>query len=612
LISDRKSGSVHYGVIEGYSNRTLEKTNPALPSNWKVNILVADSVRRMTLPMSQVNQNYEIGFYVSPTETTWQGKNIYELFDERQSLSREVRQIFSGNVLRAFEKFSGRLVNYSDSDGNLQQGMLMGHDFDLAKRLEQEPVVFPTAAKAKAYLDEIGGALTTGDTDLTIHAPNRSQEAYVLSAYPGKQGAKYHSDEGLLSAIDSEFVSVGGWMKAAVAPERMLQTLDYLLENSGIVADQSKERARQFLGIQIPTTREILNAASAEVFQGDEPPLEPETRIEPTDLMEPDPESEVEQPESSVPVEHNTATAQAPEKTSVVQFASVQALPPTWEERRRELIEVQLLPEKFVEALHQLGLVKAQGYGDRPYSQLSLWGTTAGEEERECRSFWFQIGREVPKRVLLADSPIEALSLSALDRREKQSGTVYMGSRGEAIPSQMLNAFAQQGGKVYVAYGNTAEGEREAWQLAKVIPQVQRRRPLHQNWSMQLQNRPSQTQVQDWLRIAKALEHSPRYQARIQEVSPQVPDAKAALERDLREFRKLQDSVWHWHAAARDTKANPRYLSGIAEIGIGLNEGEPKPLSQKAKEQMVQVIHYYASLKAQTQGQEAGIDLEAG
>ena len=120
--------------------------------------------------MSQVNANTERGYDIKPTQTTWQGKDIYSLFDERQALSREVRQMFTGNVLRAFEKFQGRLANFTDSDGNVKQGMLMGHDFDLSKQLEKEPVVFPSAEKALSYLDEVGNRLNTKDKILNDSA----------------------------------------------------------------------------------------------------------------------------------------------------------------------------------------------------------------------------------------------------------------------------------------------------------------------------------------------------------------------------------------------------------------------------------------------------------
>jgi hypothetical protein len=638
MITDRKTGSVHYGVIEGYTNRNLEKSNPALPSNWKVNILVADSFRRMSLPMSKVNQNYETGFYIQPQQSTWQGKNVYELFDERQSMSREVRQIFTGNVLRAFEKFQGRLANYTDSSGNIKQGMLMGHDFDIAKRLEAESVRFPSAQKALSYLDEVGNGLNTSDMDLTILPKLGAQDGYTLSVATGKQGAKYHSDEGLLAAMGTEFVSVSGWMKTMVAKERMLGTLEYLMsqEGGGIIADKYKEKARAFLGIEIPSTRDILSAASAQVFKAEEPALkEFEAPVtEPAaEIQQPEPEAEVPVAEQLV---EPTAPAAAPIPTpsTAVEPASqpkqtqpppqpaqpkepvpaeVVAPVPTWEEKRHELVEVNLLPARFVDAMHDLGLVGAEGFGDRAHAQLALPGVDQGHEqireESDRRSFWFQIGRGQVDRVLVAENPMDALSLSTVDRR--QGGTVYMGGDVKTLPKEMLRQFGRQG-EIYVAYGDSAEGEQKAWELAKDIPQVQRRRPIQESWTNQVQNITKDTETKAWLRIAKALEHSPKYQLQILQVSTQAPDAKAALGRDLQEFRKLQDKLWNWHYAARETHANPRYLEAIADIGVGLNAAEPRPLSEKAKVTMSEIINFHATRKVQAQSQNAGLDLEAG
>jgi hypothetical protein len=626
-ITDRKTGSVHYGVIEGYTNRNLEKSNPALPSNWKVNILVADSFRRMSLPMSKVNQNHETGFYIQPQEATWQGKNVYELFDERQSMSREVRQIFTGNVLRAFEKFQGRLANYTDSSGNIKQGMLMGHDFDIAKRLEQEPVRFPTAQQALRYLDEVGNGLNTSDMDLTILPQLGAQDGYTLSVATSKQGAKYHSDAGLLAAMGTEFVSVGGWMKTMVAKERMLETLEYLMnqEDGGIIADKYKEKARAFLGIEIPSTRDILSAASAQVFKAEEPsPGEPEIPEVAQQTQKPEVEApkelekqeaqpsslEVLEPEAQKPASQPKQAAQpkAPVKAEVV------APVPTWEEKRHELVEVNLLPARFVDAMHDLGLVGAEGFGDRAHAQLALPGVDKGHEqireESDRRSFWFQIGRGQVSRVLVAENPMDALSLSTVDRR--QGGTVYMGGNVEALPKEMLRQFGNQGGEIYVAYGDSAEGEQKAWELAKDISQVQRRRPIQESWTNQLQNITTGTETKEWLRIAKALEHTPKYQLQILQVSTQAPDAKAALKRDLQAFGKLQDKLWSWHYAARETNANPKYLGAIADIGVGLNAAEPRPLSERAKVTMSEIINFHATRKVQAQSQNAGLDLEAG
>ena len=257
---------------------------------------------------------------------------------------------------------------------------------------------------------------------------------------------------------------------------------------------------------------------------------------------------------------------------------------------------------------------EADGFGDRAHSQLMLPGVEKGNQairaESAQRSFWFQIGRGQLSRVLVADNPIEALSLSALDKR--QGSTVYLGGSESDIPKAMLKQFAQQGGEIYVAHGNSSEGEQRAWELAKAVPQVQRRRPLQENWTNQLQNVSAPIETQDWLRVAKALEHSERYVNRVREVSPQATDAKAPLQRDMAEFKRLQNDLWSWHNAARDTGATPVYLGRISEIAIAFNAAEPTPLSADAKSAMSQVIGYHTSQKMQAQAANRGLDLEAG
>ena len=269
-VTHRLDHSVHYGVIEGYTNSGGEKGHPVLPSNWKMQVVVADSFRRMSIPMSQVNQNWETGYFVNAEVSTWLGKNIYELFDERQSRSREVRQMFTGNVLRGYEKFEGKLVNYTDKDGNIKQGMLMGPDFDLTKRLELEPVVMPSAQQALSYLKQHKSDLQTTDGELQIRPVERAQgEVYILRTSAGPVGASYHSDKQLLKTIGSEFVSVSGWADAVVTKERIGAALNYLVEQKaiGVAAYHQTEKAREFLGIELPNVRPYLEAASAEVYQ---------------------------------------------------------------------------------------------------------------------------------------------------------------------------------------------------------------------------------------------------------------------------------------------------------------------------------------------------------
>jgi hypothetical protein len=61
---------------------------------------------------------------------------IYQAFDLKQSKNREQRQIFTGNLLRAYEKFQGKIVNYTDDKGRTRQGLLAPQGFDIEEALE--------------------------------------------------------------------------------------------------------------------------------------------------------------------------------------------------------------------------------------------------------------------------------------------------------------------------------------------------------------------------------------------------------------------------------------------------------------------------------------------
>ena len=130
-----------YGVVESVEKKR-KSANPVALHSWKMRVLVAGPARELVIPLSNVNTERASALRIQPTTYTAEGKDIYQLFDEAQAVQRENCQIFTGNLIKAFEKYpSGKFVNYTDDQGKVRQGLMMPKGFELKQALENEPVI---------------------------------------------------------------------------------------------------------------------------------------------------------------------------------------------------------------------------------------------------------------------------------------------------------------------------------------------------------------------------------------------------------------------------------------------------------------------------------------
>jgi len=259
-LVNQKDGAIYYGVVEQVSHKTSSAAaNPINPSTWRLQIQMADSMGQLRVPVSKVNlgRDSEGVRLLAQDETTFSKQPIYDLFDQRQSLAREERQVFTGNVIRAFSQYKGSLINFTDDQGQVRQGLMMASGFDILESLDKRPVAMPDAAKALDYLKHNGQEgptrLKTQDEHLTVHW-NRG--TLFINAAKGKgAGGQYYLDEGLQETAESEFVSSGSSMKLKVTDEaQALKVLDYMFEEGGwpLYAFEQRQLARDLLGIEMP------------------------------------------------------------------------------------------------------------------------------------------------------------------------------------------------------------------------------------------------------------------------------------------------------------------------------------------------------------------------
>ncbi|MBP5977651.1 strawberry notch C-terminal domain-containing protein, partial [Brasilonema sp. CT11] len=254
---------VFYGVVAGV-NHTGITANPAAPSSWEMQLLVADSMQEISLPLSQVNTGKENAVSIEVTDKTPDGTAVYDLFDYYQTRTREKRQIFTGNLLRAWEKFPGKIVNFTDAHSNIRQGLLTSRGFDAEAALEQMGVTMPTIEDAKRFLTEYNGQLKTADKQLTIK-PGQGGTFLLQTPRAKDAGGKYYLDEELLETAGAEFYSVGDRMECLMDSEALEAVLALLMRERdyALAAYEQRDAARAMLGIALETFAEVTETPVA-------------------------------------------------------------------------------------------------------------------------------------------------------------------------------------------------------------------------------------------------------------------------------------------------------------------------------------------------------------
>ena len=174
-----------------------------------------------------------------------------------------------------------------------------------------------------------------------------------------------------------------------------------------------------------------------------------------------------------------------------------------WTAVRRYLIQQRSLPAGLVDELHVAGKIYADRSGNAVFPQtaeqgrvtranlLSVWSERSlpqlvqGSQPGDS---WFQFSQGSGKlaRIVLTESPLDAMSLAALEQGQHQHRSVYISiDKEQSIPT--LQQFAAQGVAIEVAFGVDSESENKAQQILDLLSTATRRKPNQiQGWNVQL------------------------------------------------------------------------------------------------------------------------------
>ncbi|PSR19301.1 hypothetical protein C8255_02775 [filamentous cyanobacterium CCP3] len=291
------SKTILYGVVAG-ADAKKRSGSPTAPNRWKLRILVADSARQITVPLSKFNTGRAGAIDATVQTEDWFGNSFYSLFDLQQESGRVNRQIFTGNLIKAFEKYSnGKLVNYTDYRGEVCQGLIMPKGFDIESELTKEPVALKDPQQVFRFLTELTnrrGTVRTLD-ELLLLKPQQAGEGFILQAPKSKEsGGRYYLDEELIAAAGSDFYSVADRMEVVIPPERLERVLGVVMHqrNYTLAAFEFKEVARQLMGVALPTLEKVETQE-----------VKPPVVSQPVTIAnQPRPEPAVERPVAEAPV----------------------------------------------------------------------------------------------------------------------------------------------------------------------------------------------------------------------------------------------------------------------------------------------------------------------
>ncbi len=262
------------GIVLDHTYDPVAK-NPLALSNSVITVAVADAVRELEIPYSQLaNQKYKM-------EKT-DAAAVRSAFGSGLTSSRETRWMITGNLLSGFNTFrKGQMTIYTDEMGSVREGILMAPKFNPEKELDKKATRFDDSTQVMRYLKE--APVSRGivmSSDGAIMVTRDSAFDYVIKIKP-KGGRQYFTNPDVVRII-GDFVQKSGkgfYTAKTSRTDKLQSTLDALAlaGETGWQTDQFKDIAKRITGqktleevqVQKPTgmmalRRRIRNNATTE------------------------------------------------------------------------------------------------------------------------------------------------------------------------------------------------------------------------------------------------------------------------------------------------------------------------------------------------------------
>ena len=190
----------------------------------------------------------------------------------------------------------------------------------------------------------------------------------------------------------------------------------------------------------------------------------------------------------------------------VPEFTPPVAEPNRWQSVRKYLTRNRKLPSGLVDRLHERGLIYAdhnqnavfirRALDEEKITGASLRGTVGEDNKfkglakgskRQEGWFYFTKGEQSSdpvRRVVLVESPIDAMSLAVLERTDSKK-TLYLSTDGAGgIPTEYL----KEVGEVVIAFDRDRSGKEMAERMKAFLPNAVVKTPSSVDWNRDLVN----------------------------------------------------------------------------------------------------------------------------
>lgn len=248
------AGSVS-GVVLDVSKRGKPK-NPVALGSWVVRLAVLDG-RELRLSFNEminkdgvlkVGQSPEVN-RLNPETGMFESRPMLPEFDASQGTKKQTRYMVTGNIVSGYAALpKGQILNYTDSEGNVKQGVLLPANFDAAKTMAEMPVELSTASQVIDFFDRVPrGSVSDAKQEITILPEKYGTDLEIRVLSAKSIGGKYYLDKDL-TAITGNFVKQGGLMKVNIDRAKLPAVMSWLKEQGIGLNASHKAEAKEMLG----------------------------------------------------------------------------------------------------------------------------------------------------------------------------------------------------------------------------------------------------------------------------------------------------------------------------------------------------------------------------
>ncbi|MCR9274404.1 MULTISPECIES: PLxRFG domain-containing protein [unclassified Mameliella] len=230
--------------------------NPLAKSKYRIKFALADATKEIGFNLSMIGSGDTqiAASAISQDEAK-------SAFINGGTVSKELREVVTGNLVNAFAKFGkGQVVQFTMEDGSKRYGVALPKGFKSQDHLENMPVTFDSVAKVMEFFGEaFDGQIHTEGDKLTVS--RTSDGRFKMAA---KKGAKEFFAGNTIKGITGEWMARGSGPLERVVDRSILErALQHYLDELGTVLMTStfKEVAREITGQKLPEEVDVSGGA---------------------------------------------------------------------------------------------------------------------------------------------------------------------------------------------------------------------------------------------------------------------------------------------------------------------------------------------------------------